>query len=231
MLSDFRYGLRVLRKAPGFTDGRRADAGARHRRQRGDVQPRQWRAPAQPAVPGTGSALRPLHDRAAVPAHVVVLSELPRLEPPRPLVHEHGRVPERELQPDRPGRARARAPRDGLGGVLSNPRREACRRADIRPGRRPPGRDARRDSQHALLEGALRRRPVDRRPRALAERRLVHGDRRGLERCRDLPQHPRVPAHRRQSRSDLHGPRGGDGDAGRRAAQAGRHRRCRRRPR
>ena len=55
-VGDLRHAARSLLRAPGFTLVRRRNARARHRREHGDLQRRQRRAPRAVAVPTRGPA-------------------------------------------------------------------------------------------------------------------------------------------------------------------------------
>src|SRR5262249_20716245 len=79
--------------------GRRHRAGARHRSQYRNIQHRQRRPPAAPAVCRARSLATALHQHAAIPTGVGFLPELSRLEGGQPLVRSDGRISRRYVQP------------------------------------------------------------------------------------------------------------------------------------
>ena len=129
---DIRYGLRNLRRNPGFALVVDRDDGARHRRQHRDLQRRQRRAAAAAAVRRTAtgsSSLRQQRPLAGDDDIGFSPKEIADYATQRPRLDGRRRVPQHVVHPARPLRARAGVDRRRLRELL----RRARRAADARP--------------------------------------------------------------------------------------------------
>ena len=199
ILQDVRYGLRSLRKQSGLRRRRGPDAGARHRREHGDLLGRPRRPAPVAAVRrrasgscGSASTRRARESTtdAFSPPEIRDLQERPRSFADVVEYHSMWFVLLGKAEPERVQTGVVSASFFDLLGVrpLLGP--------DVPAGR---GQARRRGGPRAvprLLDARLRRRPVRRRPRLPDERPAPHGRRRPAA-------DPRLPAGQRRLDADL----------------------------
>ena len=193
-LRDVRHGLRVLRRAPGFTAARARDAGARHRRHRGDLQRRAHGDAGAAALPRARSHRRRCgRPIAAAPSRNVIAPAnfVAWRERTRTLEHL-GMVGTGRPRPDdqRPADRRLRADR-----LSADVFRRARRAAGARPRLHRRGRLRRQQRGHRAQPRVLAAPPRRARRRARHDaghqRRPAHRDRRDA--CRASPSSVRRP--------------------------------------
>ena len=140
--------------------------GARHRRQRHDVQRRALDARPAAAVPRSRSARGSLVDAAHRGRRSIadVVSRLPRLAAPGDLLRRARGRPGPQPDADRPRRSRARHGRCGERGPVPHARRRPGARPRDRRERRPAGRRSGGRPHRSALAAPLQGRSEHRRP-------------------------------------------------------------------